>query len=59
VQKSSTRRLFAKLTEKKIVLNVGKVDGVGVIANARGSTPTKLVTNFVAQFRTTLAGEQI
>ena len=32
-------------TEKKFVSNVGKMDGVGVLANASGSTPTKLVTN--------------
>ena len=37
-------RLFATL-RKKFVSNVGKMDGVGVLANASGSTPTKLVTN--------------
>ena len=31
--------------EKKFASNVGKMDGVGVLANASGSTPTKLVTN--------------
>ena len=44
-QVSNMRMFFSKLTEKKFVSNVGKMDGVGVLANASGSTPTKLFTN--------------
>ena len=44
-RREKATREGSKLTEKIFASNVGKMDGIGVLANASGSTPTKLVTN--------------